>query len=171
MKKTILELVEEYGLDIHKEGNILRALCPFHNDTGKPNFTVYSETDSWFCFACNEGGDIISFVSKIEKISREEAKSRLTDSNVDLEELQQKIDGIDSESKKVTSFNVELDVLISQHCKKYLLQNPQKLRNVLDYLKQFDNLLFTTISYEKMQTVIQEVNQKFSLKQDKKVDV
>jgi len=162
MKKTIEQIVEEHGLDIHKEGTVLRAFCPFHNDTGKPNFTVYPETDSWFCFACNEGGDVVSFISKIDQISRAEAQKRYEGAFVELEELQQKIDGVQIENDPVT-FNTELNVVVSHHCKKYLQTHPEQAKDVLIYLKQFDNKLFVNISYDEMQKVLQEVKQKFPI--------
>jgi DNA primase len=36
------------------------GLCPFHDDHN-PSFNVNDERNFWYCFACNEGGDISVF--------------------------------------------------------------------------------------------------------------
>lgn len=44
-------------------GKNFQARCPFHDDR-RPSFIVYPETNSWWCFACNEGGDVIKYIQK-----------------------------------------------------------------------------------------------------------
>ena len=44
-----------------------RSCCPFHDET-KPSFTVYADTQSFYCYGCGTGGDVINFLIKIEKI-------------------------------------------------------------------------------------------------------
>jgi len=161
MKKTIEEIVQEYGVEITPEGGILRAYCPFHNDTGRPNFTVYPETDSYFCFACNEGGDIASFVAKIENISYGEAKKRIEGVHVELEELQSKLDGVQVETDLVL-FNDELNVLVSKMCKKFLQKHPEQSARVLELLKTFDHALQQPISYNQMKQILDDVKQRLS---------
>lgn len=39
--------------------------CPFHSETN-PSFTVYTETNSFYCFSCNKGGDSINFIREME---------------------------------------------------------------------------------------------------------
>ncbi len=54
----------------------LKGLCPFH-DEKTPSFTVRPAVGVWHCFGCNEGGDVISFVQKIDHITFVEAIERL----------------------------------------------------------------------------------------------
>jgi len=49
-----------------KSGRILVGKCPFHEDTGNPNFRLYTDTNSWYCFRCGEGGDVITFMMKLK---------------------------------------------------------------------------------------------------------
>lgn len=43
------------------------GLCPFHAEKS-PSFVVYSSTQSFYCFGCRTGGDVISFIKKIENL-------------------------------------------------------------------------------------------------------
>lgn len=50
----------------------LIGLCPFHDDT-KPSFNINLETGLYQCHACGEKGNIVTFMSKMDNISTEEA--------------------------------------------------------------------------------------------------
>jgi DNA primase len=54
----------------------MKGLCPFH-DEKSPSFTVRGTVGAYHCFGCGEGGDVISFVQKVEHLSFTEAVERL----------------------------------------------------------------------------------------------
>jgi DNA primase len=54
----------------------MKGLCPFH-DERTPSFHVRPPVNLWHCFGCGEGGDVISFVQKIDHLSFAEAVERL----------------------------------------------------------------------------------------------
>ncbi|MFE4466268.1 DNA primase [Oerskovia sp. NPDC056781] len=56
----------------------LKGLCPFH-DERSPSFHVRPQVGRWHCFGCNEGGDVISFVQKIDGMTFTEAVEYLAD--------------------------------------------------------------------------------------------
>lgn len=66
MKTDIADLISNY-VTLKKRGNTYVGLCPFHNEK-TPSFTVYDDTQSFYCFGCGVGGDAVSFVKKIENL-------------------------------------------------------------------------------------------------------
>jgi len=54
----------------------LKGLCPFH-DEKTPSFNIRPAVGAWHCFGCQEGGDVISFVQKVDHLSFSEAVERL----------------------------------------------------------------------------------------------
>ena len=56
----------------------MKGLCPFH-DEKTPSFQVNPARGFYYCFGCGEGGDVISFVQKIDNLSFTETVERLAD--------------------------------------------------------------------------------------------
>ena len=60
----------------YKLGGKCLGLCPFHDDT-TPSMHVHTGKQIFKCFACNEGGDVIAFISKIKSCTFAEAVNLL----------------------------------------------------------------------------------------------
>jgi DNA primase len=56
----------------------LKGLCPFH-DEKSPSFHVRPQLGVWHCFGCGEGGDVLSFVQRVDHLTFAEAVERLAD--------------------------------------------------------------------------------------------
>jgi hypothetical protein len=57
---------------LRPSGKTLVGHCPLHEDR-RPSFTVYLDTNSWYCFGCQRGGDTINFVRHLHGLSFPEA--------------------------------------------------------------------------------------------------
>lgn len=66
LKTDVVDLISSY-VSLKKRGNTYVGLCPFHNEK-TPSFTVYENTQSFYCFGCGAGGDGVSFMRKIENL-------------------------------------------------------------------------------------------------------
>lgn len=75
-KVNIVDIAEQYT-KLRKSGNRFVGSCPFH-DEKSPSFTVYPENQSWFCFSCNRGGDVIDLTMAVEHIDFKAAAGVLT---------------------------------------------------------------------------------------------
>ncbi len=75
-RSPIAEVVGEYLQLRNAGGGSLKGLCPFHEEK-TPSFNVTPARGLWYCFSCTEGGDVISFVRKIDSLDFTEAVERL----------------------------------------------------------------------------------------------
>ena len=73
----IVDVISRY-IPVHKSGSGHVALCPFHDDTN-PSMQISKSKQIFKCFVCGEGGNAISFVSKIEKIPYREALRKVAE--------------------------------------------------------------------------------------------
>ncbi len=73
----VVGLISEH-VQLKKAGRTFKALCPFHTEK-TPSFVVFPDTGHWHCFGCGEGGDVFSFLMKIENLTFPEALSRLAE--------------------------------------------------------------------------------------------
>ncbi len=64
-RTDIVEVVSECGVALRPSGHNYKGLCPFH-DEKTPSFTVSAEKQMFYCFGCQTGGNVISFVQKHE---------------------------------------------------------------------------------------------------------
>ncbi|MDQ6650752.1 MAG: DNA primase, partial [Actinomycetota bacterium] len=75
-RSPIATVVAEHLALRNAGGSELKGLCPFH-DEKSPSFHVSPQRGYYHCFGCGEGGDVITFVEKVEHLSFTEAVERL----------------------------------------------------------------------------------------------
>ena len=75
-RSSIEDVVREHVTLRSAGPGSLKGLCPFH-DEKTPSFNIRPAVGAWHCFGCGEGGDVISFVQKVDHLTFSEAVERL----------------------------------------------------------------------------------------------
>ena len=78
LSRSDIESVVSSYVNVKRRGRNLVGLCPFHGEK-TPSFTVYPETASFYCFGCGAGGDVITFIKRIENLDYIDAVKFLAD--------------------------------------------------------------------------------------------
>ena len=99
---NILDVVGSY-VSLKKKGKRYWACCPFHQEK-TPSVSVSPEDGLYYCFGCHAGGDVFSFVEKMENLSFMEAVERLAEAaHLELPQAE-----VSPEEKRRKQFNDEL---------------------------------------------------------------
>ncbi len=63
-RTDIVELITSLGVTLRRTGRSYVGFCPFHPNTRTPAFTVYPDTQSFYCFGCHASGTAFDFVMR-----------------------------------------------------------------------------------------------------------
>ena len=101
----IVDVISQY-VRLKRSGRNFFGLCPFHNEKS-PSFSVSPDKQIFHCFGCGVGGNIFTFISKIEGISFRESIEVLAErANIQLPKLENNVDSFKEELKaKVLKVN------------------------------------------------------------------
>lgn len=77
LNSDVESVISSY-VNLKRGGRNVVGLCPFHNEKS-PSFTVYPDTQSFYCFGCGAGGDVITFIKRIENLEYIDAIKFLAD--------------------------------------------------------------------------------------------
>jgi len=67
---TMRDIVDNYGISVNRAGF---CRCPFHGNGNERTLSMKIYEDSFYCFACNQKGDIFAFIQEYEGITFREA--------------------------------------------------------------------------------------------------
>ena len=120
-KLQIADVVGEYT-SLRKFGTYLKGSCPFHSEK-TASFTVSPGKEIFYCFGCQNGGDVITFIEKVENLSPLEAAQHLAERyGIELPEYQKNKEATASRSEKEQYYT--LCSLIASWCHQQLNQSP-----------------------------------------------
>ena len=92
LSKNDIESVASSYVAFKRRGRNLVGLCPFHGEK-TASFNLYPETNSFYCFGCGAGGDVITFIKRIENLDYIDAIKLLADrSGMKMPEMRQEND-------------------------------------------------------------------------------
>lgn len=126
----IVNIISQY-VALKRKGRNYFGICPFHNEKS-PSFSVSPDRQIFHCFGCNAGGNVYSFLMKIEGIGFKEAVEQLAErANIQLPKLENSIDNEKEELK-------EKVLKINEYAAEYYHQNLYKPQSKMaqDYIKQ-----------------------------------
>ena len=72
------DTVEAAGVVLRGKGRVRQGVRPFHQEA-EGSFTVYGDSEKFYCFGCGAGGDVLDFVQRTEGLTLPEAIRRLDD--------------------------------------------------------------------------------------------
>jgi len=131
-QNDIVEVISEY-VTLKKNGRNFIGLCPFHREK-TPSFIVSMDKQIYKCFGCSQGGNVISFISKIENLDFLESVELLAErSHINLSKYEQDsrftLDKKEVKDLRQTMFNINKECAIFFH------------DNLTELLKQDNNLV------------------------------
>jgi DNA primase len=138
-KLDIVDIVGQY-VTLKKSGKNYKGLCPFHGEK-TPSFMVNQELQIYKCFGCNEGGDMFSFVEKMEGYDFRQALEALAErAGIKLKEFSR---NENVEGNRSVLFEINAVTKKFYH---YILVNHPVGKAALEYLLTKRKLALATIN-------------------------
>jgi len=131
-------------VNLKKSGKNYSGLCPFHKEK-TPSFSVDPTKQLYHCFGCGEGGDVISFVEKMENLDFLEAVEFIA-GKVGYK-LKYNMTGSSREAGKARKRLFEINDLAKKYFQ-FILYNSKAGKAPIDYLKNRGFTLETIKSFE-----------------------
>jgi len=124
---SIFDVVNEYTT-LRKAGNYWKSRCPFHHEK-TASFSVSPHKDIFYCFGCHAGGDVITFISKIENCNQHEAVEFLAERyGIELPKNSERTE----QSAQQKKLHFDICKVVAEWCHTHLKKQPK----VLNYLKK-----------------------------------
>ena len=125
----IVSLISRY-LELKRGGSIFKACCPFHKED-TPSFTVFPNTQTYFCFGCQKHGDIFTFIMEKENVDFKTALEMLAkEAGVEIPKLYNS----DSKDNKLKESLFKINEITAKYFFKNLTTKEGKIG--YDYLKK-----------------------------------
>ena len=126
-KNDIVDVISDY-MSLKKSGTNYKCLCPFHSENS-PSFSVSSTKQIFNCFGCGVGGNVISFVQKMERLEFIEALKFLADrAGIEVSDTNN-----EQQLKKLSLYKALYK--INQETARFFYSNLNKSKAPMDYLK------------------------------------
>ena len=136
-RNNVYDVISSH-VHLKRHGRIYKGLCPFHSEK-TPSFTVYPDTQSYYCFGCGAGGDIISFTKEINGLTYVEAvKALAQQSGMPLPDEDDKLSRLKSriyEMNKIAAryFHANLNSEAGKNARIYLRQRQLSDKTIVNF--------------------------------------
>lgn len=139
-QNDIVEVISEY-VQLKKSGRNYMGLCPFHREK-TPSFCVSMDKQIYKCFGCSEGGNVISFIMKLENLDFWDSVELLAQrAHIDLSRFEVRSFSNNTklqkkEDLKETLFKLNKEVGIYYHNNLIEILNSTGYNEVKEYVKK-----------------------------------
>lgn len=139
-QNDIVEVISEY-VQLKKSGRNYMGLCPFHREK-TPSFCVSMDKQIYKCFGCSEGGNVISFIMKLENLDFWDSVELLAQrAHIDLSRFEVRSFSNNTKSQKKedlkeTLFKLNKEVGIYYHNNLIEILNSTGYNEVKEYVKK-----------------------------------
>ena len=131
----IVDVISQY-ISLKRSGRNYFGLCPFHNEKS-PSFSVSPDKQIFHCFGCGVGGNVISFISKIEGIGFKESIEVLAErANIKLPTLD---NSIDSKKEELKAKVYKVNIFTAEYYHKKLYEPSSKIAQEYVKKRQLNN--------------------------------
>ena len=127
----IVDVISQY-VHLKRSGRNFFGLCPFHNEKS-PSFSVSPDKQIFHCFGCGVGGNIFTFLTKIEGITFIEAVQNLAKrANIQLPTIEGNLQDLEREKLKQKVYKV--NEFVAKYYHENLYKNTSKIAQ--EYVKK-----------------------------------
>ena len=131
----IVDVISQY-ISLKRSGRNYFGLCPFHNEKS-PSFSVSPDKQIFHCFGCGVGGNVISFISKIEGIGFKESIEVLAErANIKLQTID---NSIDSKKEELKAKVYKVNIFTAEYYHKKLYEPSSKIAQEYVKKRQLNN--------------------------------
>lgn len=131
----IVDVISQY-ISLKRSGRNYFGLCPFHNEKS-PSFSVSPDKQIFHCFGCGVGGNVISFISKIEGIGFKESIEVLAErANIKLPTID---NSIDSKKEELKAKVYKVNIFTAEYYHKKLYEPSSKIAQEYVKKRQLNN--------------------------------
>lgn len=138
-KNDIVDVISQY-MNLKKRGRNYTGLCPFHSEK-TPSFSVSQDKQLFYCFGCGVGGNVSTFIQKIEKMNYPESLMFLAErAGI---EVKENISSKDAEKAKRKQLLMKINKEAARFFYKNLINNPEAMKYLqnrglsIDIIKKF----------------------------------
>ena len=142
-QNDIVDVISEY-VALKKSGRNFMGLCPFHREK-TPSFSVSMDKQIFKCFGCSEGGNVISFIMKLENLDFWDSVEFLAErAHIDLSRYEVRTfsskKAEEKQNQKEILFNINKEAGLYYHNNLMQILESHNKNEVFEYVKkrQFD---------------------------------
>ena len=131
----IVDVISQY-MHLKRSGRNFFGLCPFHNEKS-PSFSVSPDKQIFHCFGCGVGGNVITFVSKVEGLNFIETIQMLAErANIQLPKLE---NGVDSQKEILKEKVLKVNEFAAEYYHQNLYKPQAKIAQEYVKKRQLNN--------------------------------